>query len=139
MINITPHDYYHPSLQYHIFHESNRSFDSRQFGTRYLHMRSLLFMLATVNIELLDVNNGRNANLTLNMQSLGKSYGNVDLHIFAENSIQYVNKVRNMNKSTSDRNSTNSWSFATNGLLVNCCLGRVSDVGINAVSITRFI
>lgn len=116
---------------YHAFHESDRSFDDRRFGARFRYTKTLLFVLATVNAELLRVSSSRastkNENLALNIQSLGKAYDDVGLHVFAENSIQQMRKAIK----DSDKESTRS--FATEGLLVDRYLGRVSRVGINAV------
>lgn len=120
-------------ILYHAFHESDRSFDERRFGARFRYTKTLLFVLATVNAELLRVSSSRAAsstkseNLALNIQSLGKAYDDVGLHVFAENSIQQ------MRKALKDSDSANTRSYATEGLLVDRYLGRVSRVGINAV------
>lgn len=116
---------------YHAFHESDRSFDERRFGVRFRYTKTLLFVLATVNAELLRVSllraSTKNENLALNIQSLGKAYDDVGLHVFAENSIQQ------MRKAIKDSDSESTRSFVTEGLLVDRYLGRVSRVGINAV------
>lgn len=109
-------------LLYHSYHECNRTFDETQFGVRYKHSRLYLFLLALVNAELLRVGRRTSANLSLNMQSLGKAYNDVGFHIFAENSIQHMCKIQN-----------DSIDIFTDGLLVNRHLGRVSKIGINSV------
>lgn len=60
-------------LLHHAYYESERTFDERQFGARYRHMRLLLFLLALINAELLRMGSRSSGNLALNMQSLGKA------------------------------------------------------------------
>lgn len=95
-------------------------------------MRAIIFSAAAVNAELLRVgyDENRNSNLAMNVQSLGKAYDNVGLHIFAENSIQQMRKAVDETKNRRLR------TFRKDGLLVNRYLGRVSRIGINAVTIT---
>lgn len=94
-------------------------------------MKIMIFLAAVVNAELLRVgyDENRNANLALNIQSLGKAYDDVGLHVFAKNSIQQMRKAV-------DETHKQSRTFRTDGLLVNRYLGRVSRIGINTVTLT---
>lgn len=107
-------------MLYHTFHECARTFNERLFGARHRHMRALLFFLAIANYDMLRRSGKRNANLAMNAQSIGKAHNDAGMHVFSENSIHHVKRV----KDTS--------SYSTQGLLVNRSLGRVSRVGINA-------
>lgn len=148
-------------LAYHMFHETNHTFDERQLGSMFRHMKILLFFLSIMNLEMLRVSTGINSNLALNMLSLGKAYDNQALHLFSENSIQHVLKItkhpnnndKNNNNTTIDdyetvtkktikrkrENSRTENSMNVNGLMVNRNFGKVSRVGINAVNLDRVL
>lgn len=131
-------------LLYHIFHECDRSFDARRLGESGGRMRTL-FLLGLVNAELLRVDKRGNANLALNMQSLGKAYDDPGFHLFSENSIQHVRKlfVRGGKDydarcgGDDDENATRT--LRTSGILVNRYLGTVSRIGVNSRQLTRFL
>lgn len=104
-----------------------------------MYMRVLLFLLSLVNVEMLNVSDGRNPNLALNMQSLGKSHDDMGLHIFSENSIQHVSKASTVNGRDQTKGCAVARAYNTEGFLVNRYLGRVAAIGINAVSLSRWL
>lgn len=65
-------------------------------------------------------------NVALNIQSLGKSYNNVGLQLFSENSIHHVRKRASDETNDAD---------LTNGSIINRQYGIPAELDINAVSL----
>lgn len=148
-------------LAYHTFHECERTFDARRLGPGAERMLVLLFLLGAVNAELLRVDRRGNANLSLNMQSLGKAYDDVGFHIFSENSIRHIEQTlvdrrrysRRRRGTTRDNDKSDVVArdasetpsrvtcveLNTRSTLVDRYLGRVSRVGINSRTLTKRI
>lgn len=113
---------------YHMFHESNRSFELKQFGNNYKEMCSLIFFSGIINRRMLKesfINNKKgNLNLSCNIQSLGKALNNPIFQIFSENSIPTLKKIKHKK------------SYNINSIILNRNCGLVSPIGINDVSIS---